>query len=29
MLQLIRNCFGLNDNDQFDNDVEIDEAYVG
>jgi len=29
MLQRIRNCFGLNDNNQLDNEVEVDEAYVG
>ena len=29
MLQRIRNCFGISDNDQLDNDVEIDETFVG
>lgn len=29
MLQRIRNCFGISDNDQLDNEVEIDETFVG
>lgn len=29
MLQRIRNCFGLNNDEQLDNEVEVDEAYVG
>ena len=29
MLQRIRNCFGLSDNEQLDNEVEVDETYVG
>jgi transposase-like protein len=29
MLQRIRNCFGLNENEKLDGEVEIDEAYVG
>jgi hypothetical protein len=29
MLQRIRNCFGIPDNDQSDNEVEIDETFVG
>ncbi|MBA7518335.1 IS1595 family transposase ISSpo3 [subsurface metagenome] len=29
MLQRIRNCFGMNDNGQLDNEVEVDETYVG
>jgi transposase-like protein len=29
MLQRIRNCFGITDNNQLDSEVEIDETYVG
>lgn len=29
MLQRIRNCFGISDNNQLDNEVEIDETFVG
>jgi transposase-like protein len=29
MLQRIRNCFGISDNDKLDNEVEIDETFVG
>jgi transposase-like protein len=29
MLQRIRNCFGIDDNDKLDNEVEVDETYVG
>lgn len=29
MLQRIRNCFGISDSDQLDNEVEIDETFVG
>jgi hypothetical protein len=29
MLQRIRNCFGIEDDNQLDNDVEVDETYVG
>lgn len=29
ILQRIRNCFEISDNDQLDNDVEIDETFVG
>ena len=29
MLQRIRNCFGINENDNLDNEVEVDETFVG
>lgn len=29
MLQRIRNCFGISNNDQLDNEIEIDETFVG
>ena len=29
MLQRIRNCFGINNDEKFDNNVEVDETYVG
>jgi hypothetical protein len=29
MLHRIRNCFGINDNQGLDNEVEIDETYIG
>lgn len=29
MLQRIRNCFSINDNEKLDNEVEVDETYVG
>lgn len=29
MLQRIRNCFGLNNDDQMDGEIEADETYVG
>jgi response regulator RpfG family c-di-GMP phosphodiesterase len=29
MLQRIRNCFGISDNDQLDNKVEVDETFIG
>ena len=29
MLQRIRNCFGISDNEKLDNEVEVDETYAG